>query len=123
VPLPPFSERYTYAPGQHAELDYSRVICRDCSTRSTVVTIPAEEQETHEVEHRADRHAILRGRHNDLHSIRHYLPSNYIADSDGNNVFLHGFDVMGWTLDGYVLPRLASGMYYGREINTRGEEI
>jgi hypothetical protein len=27
-----------------------------------------------------------------------------------------GYDSHGWTLDDYVLPRLASGMYHGREI-------
>jgi len=62
------------------------------------------------------RHAILRDQHDKLLVIRAYLPSNYGADSDGKNVFIHGIDVAGWTLDGYVLPRLASGLYFGREV-------
>jgi hypothetical protein len=64
------------------------------------------------------RHAILPGRHADLEAIRRYLPSNYSADSDGGSVFIHGEDNAGWTLDGYVLPRLASGLYFGREVKT-----
>ena len=111
------SERYAYTGDGHGSLDYSRVLCRDCSTRTRGVVIPAAEQTEHEVWHKADRHAILRGRHNDLYSIRRYLPSNYMADSDGVDVYVHGFDSMGWTLDAYVLPRLASGMYYGEEIH------
>jgi hypothetical protein len=62
------------------------------------------------------RHAVLRGQHDKLLVIRAYLPSNYGADSDGKDVYLHGIDVAGWTLDGYVLPRLASGLYFGREV-------
>jgi hypothetical protein len=27
-----------------------------------------------------------------------------------------GRDVAGWTLDDYVIPRLASGMYYAEEV-------
>lgn len=116
MPLSP-TDRYTFPTlGSSTDLDFSRLICRDCSSRSTLVVIPADEREAHEVFHKADRHAVLRGRHNDLYSIRRYLPGNYVADSDGRDVYLHGFDRMGWTLDGYVLPRLASGMYYGEEI-------
>jgi hypothetical protein len=29
---------------------------------------------------------------------------------------IEGTDNAGWTLDGYVLPRLASGLYFGKEI-------
>lgn len=31
-------------------------------------------------------------------------------------VIIKGKDVAGWTLDGYVLPRLASGLYFGEEL-------
>src|SRR4051812_9539886 len=62
------------------------------------------------------RHAVLRGEHDNLDKIRRYLPSNYTADSDGANVFIHGTDVMGWTMHDYVIPRLASGLYRAEEI-------
>jgi hypothetical protein len=47
-----------------------------------------------------------------------YLPENYevIADSD-DTVWIAGEDHAGWTLDAYVLPRLASGLMFGEEID------
>ena len=62
------------------------------------------------------RHAVVKDGHDKLLVIRAYLPSNYTADSDGKSVFIHGIDVAGWTLDGYVIPRLASGLYFAREV-------
>ncbi len=50
-----------------------------------------------------------------------YLPSNYwvspIRGWDGHRAVIKiaGTDNAGWTLDGYVLPRLASGLIFGRE--------
>lgn len=42
--------------------------------------------------------------------VKSYMPSNYSATvGDDGTVILHGFDNAGWTLDNYVLPRLASG--------------
>ena len=44
-----------------------------------------------------------------------YLPDNYKQVGDENELyfdgerFIEGKDVSGWTLDGYVIPRLASG--------------
>lgn len=74
------------------------------------------------------RRAIVRGKaygaRTLAESILPYMPSNYSVlvdtetDSDlgsGLQVTIEGRDVAGWTLDGYVLPRLASGMYYGVE--------
>lgn len=58
-------------------------------------------------------------------SVNRYLPSNYRVDrttvppsewGGAGEVLVVGHDVAGWTLDGYVLPRLASGMYYGEEV-------
>lgn len=51
-----------------------------------------------------------------------YLPGNYklaaFTQDDGREVALiSGEDHAGWTLDGYVLPRLASGLYPGREVD------
>lgn len=65
----------------------------------------------------ARRHAVVRGQHDRLESIRRYLPSNYVADSDGADVYIHGVDRAGWTLDGYVIPRLASGLYRAEEMS------
>lgn len=51
-----------------------------------------------------------------------YLPQNYnIIGGDlgepGKPVYLiAGTDVAGWTLDGYVIPRLASGTIFAIEI-------
>ncbi len=56
---------------------------------------------------------------NILKTVRRFLPSNYSADlwqrPNGAVILIHGEDVAGWTLDGYVIPRLESGMLYARE--------
>ena len=49
-----------------------------------------------------------------------YLPTNYACYlSTANNltfkVIIRGEDSAGWTLDGYVIPRLASGNMYAKE--------
>lgn len=64
------------------------------------------------------RRAIARGR---LESIERYMPGNYdatlMATVNGVEIVLiEGSDQAGWTLDGYVIPRLASGLYPAREI-------
>ncbi len=60
-----------------------------------------------------------------------YLPESYdvqrftLALPDGEVVerlFIIGMDVAGWTLDEYVIPRLASGLIFVEEI-TRTKEI
>ena len=52
----------------------------------------------------------------DLARIAAYLPSNYTAvESDGCTLIV-GEDVAGWTLDGYVIPRLESGLIFAGEI-------
>ena len=58
--------------------------------------------------------------HSLLERVRAYMPSNYEAFlSTANNltfkVVISGEDSAGWTLDGYVLPRLASGNMYATE--------
>jgi hypothetical protein len=64
----------------------------------------------------AGRVAIAKG---DLATVRRYLPANYTADplpGSVTHVVIYGDDSHGWTLDGYVIPRLASGMIYAREV-------
>lgn len=56
-----------------------------------------------------------------------YLPGNYsvvsehAADPFGKlvNVVIEGEDEAGWTLDGYVIPRYASGLIGCREYPSR----
>ena len=46
-----------------------------------------------------------------------YLPGNYSAIAlDNGEILVQGIDNAGWTLDGYVIPRLASGLITAREI-------
>ena len=47
-----------------------------------------------------------------------YLPDNsqVLGSVDGQTV-IGGRDAAGWTLDAYVLPRLASGLYFATEID------
>lgn len=50
--------------------------------------------------------------------VQAYLPSNYEVTGthkDGG-IMICGDDNLGWTLDDYVIPRLASGMYSAREV-------
>lgn len=60
-----------------------------------------------------------------------FLPDNYrvVATDRGRGaqessgalvVIIAGEDSAGWTLDDYVLPRLASGLYFGREVAHAG---
>jgi hypothetical protein len=51
-----------------------------------------------------------------LSTVQDYLPSNYKARQDGDKIFIFGTDNAGWTLDGYVIPRLASGVMFAREL-------
>jgi len=52
------------------------------------------------------------------HVIEKYLPDNYVVEGvTTHGVVISGHDVAGWTLDGYVLPRLASGVLVGSEID------
>lgn len=49
-----------------------------------------------------------------------FLPDNYngFVDVQTDTAFVVGRDVAGWTLDEYVLPRLASGLYFGTEVTS-----
>ena len=54
----------------------------------------------------------------ELERVRQYLPSNYSAvyDETRDCIVVAGTDQAGWTLDGYVLPRLASGLIFASEV-------
>ena len=76
------------------------------------------------------REAIVTGGARNLDEVRAYLPSNYQADEVIVNrtdwavepyrqevrILIHGEDMAGWTLDGYVIPRLASGLIFAEEV-------
>lgn len=66
------------------------------------------------------RYAIVTsdlGKAPDVELVARYLPSNYEAVQAGAEVFIFGQDSHGWTLDGYVIPRLRSGLIVALEIN------
>lgn len=47
-----------------------------------------------------------------------YLPKNYsVCYAGPEGVVVCGIDQHGWTLDGYVIPRLGSGLYSAQEID------
>jgi hypothetical protein len=51
-----------------------------------------------------------------LTEVQRYLPSNYHAVADGDDIIITGEDSAGWGLTTYVIPRLASGLIYAREV-------
>lgn len=57
-----------------------------------------------------------------LKTVKQYLPANYDAEirpalyDEGDQLVIFGHDSAGWTLDGYVIPRLASGMIFATEV-------
>lgn len=69
---------------------------------------------------------IAVGRHQDHaeeeRRVAAYLPDNYrvtrtfLEAGEGWVIEVEGKDVAGWTMDGYVLPRLASGLMFGKEV-------
>ncbi len=49
--------------------------------------------------------------------IKDYMPSNYTVELASPEYFLiRGYDNAGWTLDGYVIPRLQSGLIAATEV-------
>ena len=62
--------------------------------------------------------AIVQGTYATIRTVAAYLPGNYSvveAESKDGAVIIEGNDSAGWTLDGYVIPRLASGQLYAHE--------
>lgn len=55
-------------------------------------------------------------------TVEAYLPGNYSVIGEGENrLMIYGEDNAGWTLDEYVIPRLASGLIPCREVATDEE--
>ena len=70
------------------------------------------------------RQAIVKPvRPSQLNTVKSYLPHNYEAyyepcvdASVEPYILIEGYDRAGWTLDGYVIPRLGSGLIFAKEI-------
>jgi hypothetical protein len=69
------------------------------------------------------RYALVTAPAGQSEQLKAYMPGNYeivgrtpIGASNTVQFLIVGRDVAGWTLDGYVIPRLASGMYFATEI-------
>jgi len=70
------------------------------------------------------RAAILKERHDELETIQRYMPGNYDAvglvfPDDTQFILIVGEDVAGWTMEDYVIPRLASGLHFATEFDVR----
>lgn len=64
----------------------------------------------------AMRYAIVKGA-NSRREVEAYLPDNYDVIAEvGFDYIIGGVDFAGWTLDGYVIPRLSSGNMGCREL-------
>ena len=65
------------------------------------------------------RTAVIRDARVSLAVVQRYLPSNYTATEikagKKTDILITGEDVAGWTMDGYVIPRLRSGNIYPME--------
>lgn len=62
------------------------------------------------------RYAIVKGA-NSAGEVRAYLPSEYwLVGESGIDYIIAGNDKAGWTLDGYVIPRFASGNMVCKEL-------
>jgi len=52
----------------------------------------------------------------DIETVRAYLPSNFTAEETEHGIVITGEDDHGWTMAGYVIPRLRSGLIAAKEI-------
>lgn len=65
------------------------------------------------------RTAYVTTRDATLERVAQYMPSNYSATQDEQGViWITGEDKAGWTLDDYVLPRLASGLIFATKADS-----
>ena len=62
------------------------------------------------------REAIVLNKEATVAEVQAYMPSNYEAFELGHLIYITGHDYAGWTLDGYVIPRLSSGLIAAREL-------
>ncbi len=62
-----------------------------------------------------------------LDTVRRLLPMNYTAnwvaeDTDEQCILIAGTDEAGWTMDDYVIPRLASALIFARELQVQPKD-
>lgn len=63
------------------------------------------------------RTAIVTGNGVTVDRVEAFMPSNYSAHvNELDQVIVEGTDSCGWTLDDYVIPRLASGSMFAIEV-------
>lgn len=55
--------------------------------------------------------------HAELARVERYLPENFFAYVSAERIVITGEDAAGWTMEGYVIPRLASGMIFARLVS------
>ncbi len=68
-----------------------------------------------------ERKAVVksdRGKTPEIEKIAAYLPTNYRVEEIDGELVISGTDDHGWTLDGYVIPRLASGLIVAVEVKS-----
>ena len=69
------------------------------------------------VEQQVERWAVIHS--SEVERVKRYLPRDYFVRGmslDQSFIVISGRDNAGWTLDNYVLPRLASGLLFGEEV-------
>ena len=63
------------------------------------------------------RYAVITN--SDARTVSSYIPANYsVAIVCDDCLVISGEDIAGWTLTGYVIPRLASGLISAIEIRS-----
>lgn len=65
------------------------------------------------------RVAVIDFQRDSVETVRRYMPDNYSAVELDDRIVIVGSDFAGWTLDEYVIPRLASGLIFAVEIEGR----
>ena len=68
-----------------------------------------------------ERAARVVSRDATLERVQQYLPRNYTASERNGVIWISGRDQAGWTLDEYVIPRLASGLIFAEEVSSEGQ--
>jgi hypothetical protein len=70
------------------------------------------------------RFAVVHCTPNLVTTIESYMPANYaVIGTTDDAIVIAGHDNAGWTLEDYVIPRLASGLYFAEELVTTRERV
>jgi len=64
---------------------------------------------------------LVKGKNATVSTVGAYLPENYsVTGGTDGAVIVEGEDNAGWTAEGYVIPRLESGMMFTTILDCRG---